>query len=530
MIRAYHIEKDFIASNNSLPHPIQDYLYFLVQGQLDDIRLFTNLDYCVAILMRLLNLDKGAGQKLLDTHKLYLILENVELFYITGKFFSISLGKHKDAPTYKFADCSQYRELPLIKGGYSAATAKEACAQSEATGQEIIQCLSNLGLHPTVLTSPIKAYQKEVLDQLDLPTVSDMPQEAAEWFYECSHRQWVEAFQIGHWDIAYDYDISSAYAAELADMPDIRCGTWIKDSVKPYNAILGVLRGWVDITSSFSPIMYEKERINQLEYYTPTGRWYTYITQAEADIIYDYNLGSFKLDEGWWFVPFEWCEYPMRKIMNNLHELKEKSSGLQKSIIKSIMVGCYGKTLESWSDRFGELFNPCWGTMVETNTRIKVFKLCDLAIRRGCQPLHISVDGVLLDKSLELASSNGLGAWKYSGAAPLIIASSGAVGFGNKQVEDNFALDYYKMRSLISDSPDSSCYKMKRPSLVSIPVAVEYNRWDKLGEVYDIERSIDIQGENKRYYPEAPTTGRELLAGAYSSEPWEVYLLEEAER
>lgn len=525
----YHIEKDFIANNKD---NIGNSIELLTEGSLDDLRLFTNLDYCVANLLRLLQLDKGAGQRLMDTHKLYLIPENIELFYIPGKFFSITLGKDASAPTYKFADCSQYLELPLIKGGYNADSAVQACIKSQATGQEVVQCLRNVDLNPATLTSPIKAYQNETLNQLDLPTVSDMPQEAAEWAYECSHRQWVEAFRIGHWEQAYDYDISSAYAAELAKVPDIRYGKWLKCSTKPYGSFLGFLRGYASIDSQLSPIMLEKEAGGHTEYYTPTGRWYTYLTLAEANFIDRHKLGSFELIEGWWFIPNTYCPTPNMERMAYLHKKKEEATGLCRSIIKSIMVGCYGKCLESWSDRFGELFNPAWGTMVETNTRLRVAEFCYFALLNGRNPLHISVDGVLLDAQLqqEYIYCDSIGSWKYSGSAPLIIASSGAVGFGAKPTDDSFALDYDKMCSLIATSPDSSSYKMSRPSLMSIPVAVEYNRWDKLGEVYDIERSIDIQGENKRYYPTAPLTGRELLAGVYESEPWDSYLLEEVER
>lgn len=533
----YHIEKHGIYNSEGHAALPSNWLDFLTEGSPNipeympsEHRLFTNLDYCVANLLRALELDKGAGQRLIDNRKLYLIPENTELFYIPGKFFSITLGKDAGAPTYQFADCSQYLELPLIRGGHDADRAIEACIKSKIAGKEVVQCLRNLGLSPTTLTSPIKAYQNEVLNKLDLPTIRDMPEEAAEWAYECSHRQWVEAFKIGHWNMAYDYDITSAYASELAKMPDIRYGKWLKASKKPYDAILGFLRGWVSINTQPSPIMYEKETYTAPEYYTPTGRWYCYLTQAETDFIQLHQLGSFELIDGWWFVPNKQCPTPIAQIMQDLHNRKELSSGLCKDIIKKIMVGCYGKTLESWSDRFGTLFNPVWGATVETNTRLKVAEFCLQAQASGCNPLHISVDGVLLDAPISIPINNELGSWKSSGQAPLIIVSSGTVGFDDsRQTNDNFSLSYNKLRSLISSSPDSSEYKLARPSIVSIPVALSQNAWDKLGDVYGLERSINIQGENKRYYPEAPDTGRELLERAYDSEPWDSYLLEEVE-
>ena len=530
-ILAYHIEKSLMC--NSLEQVcLADPLRFLTSNEPSDIKLFTNLDYCVANLLRLLGIDKEGGQKLLSNRKLYLIPENCEMFYIPGKMFSLTLGKTSDAPTYSFADCSQYKEMPLIKGGYDADKAIKLCLESQAVGQEVYNALCSLGLSPSTLTSPIKAYQAEVLDNLNLPTVSDMGKavEAAEWAYECSHRQWVEAFKVGHWKMAYDYDLCSAYASELAKMPDIRQGTWLKGKAKPHNAILGFLKGKVVVNHSLSPIMYEKAATESDKYYTPTGSWPCYMTQAEADFIKVNDIGHFELKEGWWFVPAEYVSLPFAPVMEYLHEQKEAATGLAKDAYKRIMTGCYGKCLESWTDRFGPLFNPVWGAMAETNTRLKVAQFCLDALAIGRNPLHVAVDGVLLDYPMPVNPylGPGLGDWKLSGQAPLIIVSSGILGFGkSKQEADSFALDYDKLKSLFIANPEASEYKLQRPSIVSIPIALQQNRWNELGDVYDLERTIDVTAEQKRYYDKKPKCGQELLNGVYDSEPWDSYLLEE---
>lgn len=530
-IIVYHIEHNVLCNNLGqvcLANPLE----FLTQDSPGNIRLFSNLDYCVANLLRLLGIDKEGGQKLLSNRRLYLIPENCELFYIPGKIFSLTLGKTSDAPTYSFADCAQYHEMTLVKGGYNADSAIKMCIESQAVGQEVFSALCSLGLSPNTLTSPIKAYQKEVLDNLNLPTVSDMGKatEAAEWAYECSHRQWVEAFKTGHWKMAWDYDISSAYASELAKMPDTRQGKWIKGRARPQDAILGFLRGEVVVNHSLSPVMYEKAATESDRYYTPTGSWSCYMTQAEADFIEAHGIGHLELKDGWWFVPAENITYPYQSVMNYLHEQKESATGIAKGCYKRIMTGCYGKTLESWSDRFGPLFNPVWGATVETNTRLKVAQFCLDALSIGRNPLHVAVDGVLLDYPMPQVPylSSGLGGWKFSGQAPLIIVSSGILGFSkSRQETDNFALDYDKLKSLILSTPDESCYKLSRPSIVSIPIALQQDRWNELGDVYDLERTIDVTAEQKRYYSAKPKCGAELLNGVYNSEPWDSYLLEE---
>lgn len=532
-IITYHIEQSGIY-NSINEHCISNYLEFLCGSEPEDIRLFTNLDYCVANLLKLLNLDKNAGETLLANRKIYLIPDNYELFYIPGKIFSITFGKTIGTPTFSFSDCSQYKEAQLVKGGYDADRAISTCIESNQVGQEVLQSLVELGLSPTTLTSPIKAYQEEVLNNLDLPTVSDMPVEVAEWFYECSHRQWVEAFQMGHWKNAYDYDIRSAYASELAKMPDLRQGKWYKGRVRPQNAILGVLRGKVSISHSLSPIMYEKQDSSESErYYTPNGSWYCYITQAEQDFIKHNGIGSFELKEGWWWTPtVSEIRHPFKDVMQYLYENKEKATGIRKEVYKRIMTGCYGKMLESWTDRFGKLFNPVWGTMAETNTRLKVAQFCLKALELGCNPIHVAVDGVLLDFPVPQVPYLGtkLGDWKMSGQSPLIVVSSGILGFGDgKGYEDSFALDYPKLDSIIQSAPNEAQYKITRPSLVSIPMAVQQNKWLELGTIYELERTIDVASEHKRYYPVMPSCGKELMSHVYESEPWDSYLLEEVQ-
>ena len=76
-------------------------------------------------------------------------------------------------------------------------------------------------------------------------------------------------------------------------------------------------------------------------------------------------------------------------------------------------------------------------------------------------------------------------------------------------------------------NPKVSEYKLQRPSIVSIPIALQQDRWNELGDVYDLERTIDVTAEQKRYYAQKPKCGAELLNGVYNSEPWDSYLLEE---
>ena len=199
--------------------------------------------------------------------------------------------------------------------------------------------------------------------------------------------------------MAYDYDISSAYPYQLATACiDTRLGTWIKTEKYEPDAYYGFCHGIVNITSDFSPIIYSKT--NEMSY-TPKGEWETYITKQEIDFIKKYNLGDFEIFDGWWFFPDK-IVYPLKKIIEWLYAKKETSKGMERKIVKRIMSGIWGRTLQvDFGETAGEYFNSVWGCEVEVGTRLEVARFI-LDNKLVDHVIHIAVDGVLVDKEVKL--------------------------------------------------------------------------------------------------------------------------------
>ena len=173
---------------------IVDLFSFLLEPQGNDdwqpqhdrcIRVSWELDATVAPLLKLLGERRCI--KLHDTHKCYCAPFNC--FYVPGKIFSIThIPTHDKVNLY---DLAQY---------FPELDEPEDLVEVQMLGEKLLYELKKMGLEPTKLTSPVAIYEECMMQYLDLPSVFDMPKEAAEFAYRASSKLWIEAFQLGYWE------------------------------------------------------------------------------------------------------------------------------------------------------------------------------------------------------------------------------------------------------------------------------------------------------------------------------------------
>ena len=531
-IVGYHAESGFIVNSlgevcaNVSP---ESYFNFLLRPLPGVIRVFYNLDYAVAQILKMAGVEKEGGELLQRNGELRIYPENFSLSYVAGKFFSLKYGKGYGSPFASYSDTDQYEESVIeedvgVKEGIGKAE------EARNTGERVLRYLKELGLEPKSLASPVNAFSKDVLERMDLPTVDDVPEGASALAHECCHGGWLEAYQRGHF-FAYDLDVNSAYSYSTAQLMDTRKGAWIEGTTKPQGAIYGFIAGEVTIDSPFSPIVMSTESEEGERMFTPMGTWDTVITLAELDFINICELGEFKAERGWWWIPNggDRVVKPLRKAMVELHIEKDKAEGLQREVIKRVMTGTYGKFRELRRGRMGPLYNPVWAAMVETPNRLEVAAFGLKAMEGGAEVLHVVVDGVVLDKipsTIKPMIGSRMGQWRLSSQGPAIIVSSGIAGMSGREDKDDFSLNYEKLKALLESDPEESVYVMRKRGFLSVGRAVGTGRWEELGVVEDMERTIDVTYEVKRGYEEGPETGGELLSGKYESEPLDAHLLE----
>jgi hypothetical protein len=389
MILSYHISSDGIFVSNGKHQPEPPYIDFLLSQGQGKLNVCYHLDYNVSCLLVLL---KFTPEQLIEIYNTSELRVHGYFFkYIPKKFLSIA---HKDKFAV-FSDASQYMERWDVKYG----TPQEKCKEALDIAQSVYDALRNLGVFPKTLVSPISAFEKHYMTKLDIPTIDDMPIQAAEYAYNCTHGPWVECFKRGLFKNVYDYDLSSAYGSQLANSCiDFRLGEWSFVEQFDADAYYGYYKGIVNITSDFSPIIYSKT--NEMSY-TPKGEWKTYLTQEEIKFITKYNIGTFEIEDGWVFHPTK-IYYPYRPLVLWLFSKKEKATGMDKRVCKRILAALWGYSLSIMFDgSMGQYFSPCVGAEVESRTRLEVARFIienDLIDH----VLSIAVDGVLTDKEVRL--------------------------------------------------------------------------------------------------------------------------------
>lgn len=522
MIKCYHISNGAIASSDGEIETRPYYLDYLMTTA-DTINCFYHLNYSVANLLKMVGITKEQGQTLLD--KKQLNFKDFTIKYIPGKFFSLSKGTGYQRPFVSFSDLSQYhgdelwRQNPtenligLTKRGAEIANA-------------VYNTLTEIGLHPKTLASPIRAYQTEVLEKMSLPTIDHLPEQAAKYAYECCKGNWLEAHQIGHWDKVYDFDLNSAYPSETAALPDIRWGKWVRSNHYQNDAILSFCKASVGISADVSPIIYQRqdakhERMN----FNLQGEWEDCLTKQQIDFIREKNIGEVTILDGWWWIKDAANDYPIfYDMIMALFEHKSRYSGLPRDVVGRVLKGFYGKMLENIDGQMGALFNPVYGAQIECNTRLEVARFI---YEHNLKPIHIAVDGVMAAQDVpESALSSKLGGWKKSYESSALVIGAGAVAVKGKQGTGDFSLDYDWLMNEIKTHPEKTEYSMTKPAPVTLVAALQGDNWGKLGDMHEITRSIEVDYDEKRLFAELPNNGGELLARTYQSEPLDIAMVE----
>ena len=258
------------------------------------IRICWELDATVAPILKLLG-EERCG-RLHRTHKCKLS-PNEGIFYVPGKVFSVDGIIRVDNLNYKaksnLYDLQQY---------YPELDEPEELAEVQALGEKLMYELKKMGLVPSKLTSPVAVYEECMMRRLDLPSVADMPKEAAEFAYRASGKLWIEAHTLGFYEQAWDYDIVSAFPSVAKDLIDIRQCEWVKSSEYQLNAIYSYVKCEVTIYDwvMVSPILTHDEEGNLISF---TGTVEEFLTKSEIDFVNKWRIGKVNILEGWWAIP-----------------------------------------------------------------------------------------------------------------------------------------------------------------------------------------------------------------------------------
>ena len=167
---------------------LDEALGFLMERQGLGFRVCWDLDECVAPLLKLLS--EVQLKELFGYGKV--VNGDFTLLYNYHKNFAV---RRKFVQVNYYHLCQYYPELE-----------KPALDEVQKLGQQLLDELATIQVKPTSLSSGISIMDGRY-DPIPLPTWEDAPDDVDEFAWQCAHRAWTEAHQIGKWDMAYDYDI-----------------------------------------------------------------------------------------------------------------------------------------------------------------------------------------------------------------------------------------------------------------------------------------------------------------------------------
>lgn len=481
----------------------------LLQDNPKENKLLYDLDACVASLVKLTCTEQQA-KELYEKERVN-ICGGIKLTYFPTRFFAID-GRGKFV---NFGNMIRYKSDVHYSPDETTQDKINKAKEANTIATKASEVLSELGLDKQRIISPVSALIDKYIWSLRPPTIDDIPEDAGELAYQTIKGNWLEAYKLGSWDVAYDYDINLAYGSVLANLVDTRRGTWVDSTTMPNNAMYGFASGQLEVDKPFHPFVMKQ---NEEYTYTPIGIRNDCLPKSMIDLLYKYKLGTFKIDNGHWWIPDENkpLYQPLKGIITHLHKIRSESDGLKKVILRQMIAGIWGRMLQIKKDKFGDLFNPVWGSIVENEIKCKVSETC---LQHNIRPLLVAVDGIITDKPLPIESSMDIGKWRLSHKGKCIIVSSGVVGFEGKQGAEEFALHYEWLHDQLSNEPTKSSYAMTKYSPLTLAKSILNNDFEHLGELQQVNRIINVGKDYKRLWKESPTCGANLMNNTYESIP-----------
>jgi len=512
-ILGFHFQDTtLVSSDGEVCH--SDYLDFLTRPRSDTLNVCYNLDWFMALLCHHLKVPELQLQRFWKSSSMF--LPGYNIFFVPHRYLSIQHNKQEFIYTDTFQYCPDLSfEIDPLDGARKA----------QEIGQRVYDVLTRLDLHPTTLSSPISCYQKEIMSTLNLPKQEDIPAQAQMYAHKCLHGGWQEAQKIGHFEQAYDYDLTSAFSFHTANLIDTRFGKWFKSDqfIGTDKCPYGFCKGIASIEKEFNSAIFTSGEFD----FTPVGDRQDFMTNAHIEELRRNKEGDFKVESAWYWQPDE-IVYPLREHMQRLFEWKQYLKGFDKEVIKRILVGLTGKLGETFTDKDGERkpgknHNLVWYAWVQDQTKIQV---ADFVIQNHAENdlLSIAVDGCLFKREIPIKETGEMGTWRLNLVAPAFVISSGVGCIKGKDGKGTFSLNYDWLKAQIEANPDASEYKMSKLTPITIGNALKNHKIAHLGELELSERAV-VLNEVKRFYSERPQRGADLL-NQYDSEPLDVSVLQ----
>lgn len=420
-----------------------------------------NIDIFVDILSTLLRESlqeqlKSGGRILIDD-RLY--------YYQSGRLFGINhinfygLNRYADKPV---TDVNELLNL----------------------GNDVVKAYKRIGIEPTKLTSPVSVFA-EKLESIPFSRAFDLSDDALSLIDATAKvmtREWRDIYKLGYWDKdeVTDYDCTAAYPSIVAELPDITNATFFSSPVMPDKYTWGELQGNLTIIKPVHPFFCESTGD-----YPMGDLGEQSITTDMLWLLNKYQIGTFEMKHGDFFLLPEKYVFPFKATMNRLYDIRTSGDKLVNKITKGISVGIWGKLAERYENGLGDNFNSIYARMVTSRCMVKV---ASFVYHNNMENdlISVLVDGVLATKRLSVSREKKFGQWRMNEPNPALVLSLLYQWIGDKRPAQ---MTYSELMPMIQSKPNSHVYG-------------------------DVDLNLI---EHPKKFQSVPRTGKELLGNKYNS-------------
>lgn len=390
-------------------------------------------------------------------------------------------------------------------------------------GNLLIKEYREMGIIISGLVSPANIMESFVLDynRTWIPDITKIPLDVLQYAEDAVLPPWREFFKRGYFPTMYNYDINSAFPFFICRLIDICDGEWkyLKRTIL-HEAFCGYVKCIVEVPETYVSWVGYMNKID--DNFTPFGKFPVTLTLNGLRNLPEGT--KVKVIDGWYFIPWE-IRAVFRDAFEDLFKIKEKSDegSLRRHLVKVLIASLHGKFRQTLYDgdadetRMGRLFMPPYAAEIMTNARLHIYEVV-----RQIPPeflIGIHTDCIYSSEELEMKLGRRAGGWDLRGTYPFLV-----IGLNHAEKGEGWFTNQIRLNPEATEYMD---YRTPRNAPVSLGEAIEGDEFEKAGVFERYERKVDIVHQvYKRFWPNTPLCGGDLLNNTYDSKMLNVILTE----